>query len=107
MKFKNQNFSDAVALEIDQEVRKIIDGCYKEASKILKTNEKLVNLLTDTLVEKETLTREEIIELVETGKLSEETNPENLKAQAKKLGIKGYTKMEEAELIKAIQDSKK
>ncbi len=104
---KSQNFSDTVALEIDQEVRKIIDGCYKEATKILKENEKLVHLLTDTLVEKETLTREEIVELVETGKLSGANNPEDLKAQAKKLGIKGYTKMTEAELINAIEGSKK
>ena len=103
---KSQNFSDTVALEIDQEVRKIVDICYKEATKILKDNKDLVNLLADTLVEKETLTREEIVELVETGKLTSASNPENLKAQAKKLGIKGYTKMSEAELIKAIEDSK-
>ncbi|MDD2504847.1 MAG: ATP-dependent zinc metalloprotease FtsH [Bacilli bacterium] len=103
---KSQNFSDAVALEIDQEVRKIIDECYKKSTKILKDNKKLVHLLTDTLVEKETLTREEIVELVETGKLSGDNNPENLKAQAKKIGIKGYTKMSEADLIKAIEDSK-
>lgn len=103
---KSQNFSDTVALEIDQEVRKIIDECYQEATKILKTNENLVSLLADTLVEKETLTREEIIELVETGKLSGINNPEDLKAVAKKLGIKGYTKMSESELIKAIEDSK-
>ncbi|MDD4188087.1 MAG: ATP-dependent zinc metalloprotease FtsH [Bacilli bacterium] len=103
---KSQNFSDTVALEIDQEVRKIVDNSYKEATKILKDNKKLVTLLTDTLIEKETLTREEIVELVETGKLTSASNPENLKAQAKKLGIKGYTKMSEAELIKAIEDSK-
>ncbi|NLL02399.1 MAG: ATP-dependent metallopeptidase FtsH/Yme1/Tma family protein [Mollicutes bacterium] len=104
---KSKNFSDAVALEIDQEVRKIIDSCYKDATKLLKENEKLVNLLADTLIEKETLTREEIIELVETGKLSGDNNPEDLKNQAKKLGIKGYTKMSESELIKAIENSKK
>ena len=103
---KSKNFSDAVALEIDQEVRKIIDACYKEAQKILKENEDLVLLLADTLVEKETLTREEIIELVETGELSGLNNPEDLKQQAKKYSIKGYTKMTEEELIKAIDKAK-
>ncbi len=68
---KSQNFSDAVALEIDQEVRKIIDECYKKATKILKENKDLVMLLTNTLVEKETITKEEIDELVTTGKLSD------------------------------------
>ena len=67
---KSQNFSDTVALEIDQEVRKIMDECYQNASKILKDNADLVKLLSDTLVEKETITKEEIDELVETGKLS-------------------------------------
>ena len=103
---KSRNFSDAVALEIDQEVRKIIDECYKEATRVIKENEKLINLLTDTLMDKETLTREEIVELVETGKLSGENDPSNLKAQAKKLGIKGYTKMTEEELISAIEEAK-
>ena len=104
---KSQNFSDTVALEIDQEVRKIIDQCYKKAEKIIKANENLIMLLTNTLIEKETLTREEIIELVETGKLSGGNNPDDLKAQAKKLGIKGFTKMSEEELIKAIGNVKK
>ena len=65
-----KNFSDTVALEIDQEVRKIIDECYKKATKILKDNKDLVKLLSDTLIEKQTITKEEIDELVNTGKLS-------------------------------------
>ncbi len=67
---KSKNFSDAVALEIDQEVRKIVNECYKKATKILKENKDLVKLLSDTLIEKETITKEEIDELVATGKLS-------------------------------------
>ena len=67
---KSQNFSDTVALEIDKEVRKIMDECYANATKILKDNKDLVMLLADTLVEKETITKEEIDELVTTGKLS-------------------------------------
>ena len=104
---KSKNFSDRVAHQIDQEVKKIIDSCYAEATKILKENKDLVLLLADTLMEKETLTREEIIELVETGKLSGENDPEDLKAQAKKLKIKGYTNMTEEELIKAIDNAKR
>lgn len=66
---KAKNFSDQVALEIDTEVRKIVDACYKEATKILKENKKLVTLISDTLIEHETITKEEIEELVTTGKL--------------------------------------
>ncbi len=109
---KQKNFSDAVALEIDQEVRKIIDECYKKATKILKENEKLVRLLSDTLIEKETITKEEIDELVATGKLSssENTSLTDLKQEAKELGIKGYTKLSKEELeeeIKKAKDSSK
>ena len=46
---KNRDFSDAVALEIDKEVQKIINQCYKETTKILKENEKLVKLIANTL----------------------------------------------------------
>ena len=66
----SKNFSDAVALEIDNEVRKIVDNCYKEATKILKENKKLVELISNTLIEHETITKEEIDELVTTGKIS-------------------------------------
>ena len=67
---KAKNFSDTVALEIDNEVRKIIDACYKDATKILRENKKLVTLISDTLIEHETITKEEIEELVATGKLT-------------------------------------
>ena len=86
---KSQNFSDTVALEIDNEVRKIMDECYQNATKILKDNKDLVMLIADTLVERETITKEEIDELVATGKLStvEEyviTDDEKLKEESPK-----------------------
>ena len=106
---KSKNFSDAVALEIDQEVRKIMSQCYKEATKILKENEKLVRLLADTLIERETITKEEIEELVETGHISDGFEPKeeeiDLKERAKVLGIKGYNKMSLEELKEAIKDA--
>lgn len=68
---KNRNFSDQVALEIDTEVRKIINKCYEEAQKIIIKNKPLLNLIANTLIEKETLTKEEIDSLVETGSLEQ------------------------------------
>ena len=62
---QSKNFSDQVALQIDQEVKKIIDECYKEAKKIVSNNKKLIEVLSNTLIEKETLTKEEIEEIVE------------------------------------------
>ena len=62
---QSKNFSDQVALEIDKEVKKIIDECHKKAQDILKKNSKLVDILAETLMTKETLTKEEIEEIVE------------------------------------------
>ncbi|MGN1372203.1 MAG: ATP-dependent zinc metalloprotease FtsH [Candidatus Coprovivens sp.] len=69
---KSKDYSDQVALEVDKEVRKVLDECYKNAKKILAKHETLVLLLADTLMEHETLTREQIKSLVETGKLEPE-----------------------------------
>src|SRR5574344_1901303 len=110
---KSKDFSDQIALEIDNAVRKILDRCYKKAEDILKENEKLVYLLADALVENETLTKEQIESLVETGKISkeevptEETTMLKLKEVAKSKNIKGYTKMSREELEKAIEESEK
>ncbi len=102
---KSQNFSDTVALEIDNEVRKIMDECYQNATKILKDNKDLVFLIADTLVERETITKEEIDELVATGKLStveeyvitedEEVKEENSKKSNKKNKKEDSTKEKE------------
>ena len=62
---QTKNFSDQVALLIDQEVKKIIDECYKEAKKIVSKEKKLIDVLAAALIEKETITKEEIEDLVE------------------------------------------
>ncbi len=58
-----KNFSGQIAYEIDQEVRKIIDECYDKAKTIIEENKELLIKLAEALLEKETLTREEIYEI--------------------------------------------
>ena len=65
----DKNFSDQVALEIDNEVRNIINECYEKAKKILSENADLVKLIAEHLMQIETLTKEDIYALVNTGKL--------------------------------------
>ena len=62
---QTKNFSDQVALLIDQEVKKIIDECYKEAKRIVSSEKKLIDILAGELIKKETITKEEIEDLVE------------------------------------------
>ena len=52
-------YSDKTAAEIDEEVRRIIDECYKEAEKILKEHENVLHAVSKLLMEKERITREE------------------------------------------------
>ena len=69
---KSRNFSGQVAFEIDQEQRKIINECYEKTKKIIKNNMDLLTLIAESLLKKETITKEEIEYLVEYGELPEE-----------------------------------
>ena len=82
---KNKNFSDIVAHEIDEEMRSIINSCYEKSKKILKENQKLLKLIAETLLEEETITKEQIDSLVENGKLikPEENKEEEQKSEEK------------------------
>ncbi|HOI46149.1 MAG TPA: ATP-dependent zinc metalloprotease FtsH [Bacilli bacterium] len=66
----DKNFSDQVALEIDREVREIINECYETGSKTIKDNKALLDLIAKYLLEIETLTKEDIDELVATNQLA-------------------------------------
>ena len=104
---KTRNFSDIVAHEIDEEMRKIIGECYENATKILKENLDLVKLIANALLERETLTKEQIEYLVEHKELPDEKSlndytVDELRELAKEQEIKNYSKMNKEELIKEL-----
>lgn len=63
----DKSFSDTVALEIDTEVRKIIDEAYQIATRVIKENQDLLNTIAKILLEVETLNKEDIDQILETG----------------------------------------
>jgi cell division protease FtsH len=65
----DKSFSDQVALEIDNEVRAIINQCYEIARTTLTEHLDLLKLIAQHLLDVETLTKEDIYEIVDTGKL--------------------------------------
>ena len=66
---KDKNFSDHLARQIDEAIHEIISECYDRCRVVLQNNQDLVKLIAETLLEYETLTKEQIDELVEKGKL--------------------------------------
>lgn len=76
-------FSDAVAFEIDNEVRSLIDEAYILATTTIKDNMALLKDIALILLEVETLTKEDIDQIVEKGTMDWlERKRENDKAQA-------------------------
>ena len=117
---KSRNFSSQVAFEIDQEQRKIINTCYDKTKKIIKENRDLLDLIANTLLEYETITKEQIEYLVQHGcmpnedgeiDLSKEANNyenmtlQELKEIAKEKKIKNISKLTKEELIKELEDT--
>ena len=131
---KAQNFSHEVAKQIDEEVRKIITTQYEVTKKIVKENMDLLKLIAETLLEYETITKEQIDYLVENGKMPEEDikvheefekslkeekqeekediavakledlSLEDLKEIAKEEKIKDYDKLTKKELIDKLNE---
>ena len=128
---KAQNFSHEVAKQIDEEVRKIITTQYEVTKKIVKENMDLLKLIAETLLEYETITKEQIDYLVENGKMPEDDikaheefeklakedkqeeveevkledlSLEDLKEMAKEEKIKDYDKLTKKELIDKLNE---
>jgi cell division protease FtsH len=63
-----KNYSEKTAIEIDNEVKRLIDEATKKAEKIIKENKKQIEILAKTLLEKEVLEKEEFEKLMEENK---------------------------------------
>ena len=60
--------SDETARKIDAEIRKLVEGGHKRATELLTTHNEQLHLLANALLEFETLSGDEIKQLLETGK---------------------------------------
>ena len=80
---KSHNFSNEVANEIDMEMRKIIDECHAKATEIIKQNMDLLKLIAESLLEQETLTKEEIDYLVANGHLPKDEQEDSSEKEEK------------------------
>lgn len=79
---KGSDYSAGVAAEIDKEVRAIVDECHANCRKILTENKDLLDLIANNLYEHETLTNEEITNLMNFGQLTD-PNTETVEVEEK------------------------
>lgn len=63
--------SGQIAFEIDQQVRKIIETAHAQATEIINNNKDKMDIIANALLEHETLNREQIQSLYNTGKMPE------------------------------------
>ena len=66
---EQRNYSEKVAAQIDKEVAKFIKDAEKEAKKILTKKKRLLEKIAKTLIEKETIEREEFENLIKPKKV--------------------------------------
>lgn len=91
-------FSQEVGIEIDREVRRIIEECYEKARNIINENKETVHLIAQTLLIHETLTNEQITHLVDKGCLPGEdieVKEETLEEVSKEVDDSSETPKEE------------
>ncbi len=60
-----RDFSEEIAAEIDKEVKHIVDEQYKVAKKLLEENRDMLEYISKTLLEEETLDEKRFVELME------------------------------------------
>ncbi|MBE2888672.1 ATP-dependent zinc metalloprotease FtsH [Geobacter anodireducens] len=60
----HKNYSEATAVEIDEEIRKIIDGSYSRVKQLLNENLSVLHCLATQLIEKENLTGDEVDRII-------------------------------------------
>ncbi len=100
------NCSDVTAAAVDEEVMNILKKCYKEAKKLLRDNRKLMDKIAEHLIEKETITGKEFMEIYRKEKGLPE--PEEKKEESAEEGASEVkTAAEAVAQLKAADDKEK
>ncbi len=62
--YQDKNYSQATAKFIDDEVKKIMDEAHTQAVQLIQNNKEKVQLMTEMLIEFETLDREDVLDIM-------------------------------------------
>lgn len=77
--YHEKNYSEETAKIIDQEVRKLLDEAHDKAQQMIEDNKDKVQLMTDMLIEFETLDRDDVLKIMD-GTWDIEEKKQKLKA---------------------------
>ncbi|MFI5334697.1 MAG: ATP-dependent zinc metalloprotease FtsH, partial [Chlamydiales bacterium] len=76
--YQDKNYSQATAKFIDDEVKKIMDVAHSQAVQLVQEHREKVNLMTEMLIEFETLDREDVLDIM-SGKWDADKKKQKLK----------------------------
>ena len=77
---RDKDYSEEVAAEIDKEVRAFLDDAYAATEKLLNENMDKLHLIAEALIERETLEKEEIADIVKYGRILAKEEREAMEA---------------------------
>lgn len=60
-----RDFSEEIAADIDKEVKKIVDDCYADATRLLQENKDMLEYIAKKLLEEETIDEKEFVSLMD------------------------------------------
>ena len=76
--YQERSYSEAIAGAIDKQVRSLLDAAHKRATEIILENKEQVQLMTEMLMEFESLDRDDVLEVM-NGKFDIEKKRQRLK----------------------------
>lgn len=77
---RDKDYSEEVAAEIDKEVRAFLDNAYAATEQLLNDNMDKLHVIAQALIERETLEKEEIADLIKYGRILTKEEREALAA---------------------------
>ena len=93
---RDKDYSEEVAAEIDKEVRAFLDDAYAATEKLLNENMDKLHLIAQALIERETLEKEEIADIVKHGRILTKEEREAMEAASDPV-VEALTATEETE----------
>jgi len=86
--YKDKDYSEEIAFEIDKEIRHLVDECHAVARSILETHRDKLDALASALLEREVLQVEEVKSILGPGAHAESADEENQPVESRPVAEK-------------------